>query len=102
MFPLSGHVFVKMPLRSHLSVLKEYKGSYGAYYIQDLSKQFSIMYSNSFLAAAAKISSQKTIVNLAKRAFSNVLESVTSKRFSDPLPFPFFNSMPVKRDYSGK
>ena len=25
--------FYKMPLRSHISVLKEYKGSYGAYYI---------------------------------------------------------------------
>ena len=28
----------KMPLRSHIGVLKEYKGSYGTYYIQDLSK----------------------------------------------------------------
>ena len=48
------------------------------------------MYSNSFLAAATNISSQRTIVNLAKRAFSNVIEGVTSKK------------LPVKQDYSGK
>ena len=28
-------IFMKMPLRSHISALKEYRGSYGAYYIQD-------------------------------------------------------------------
>ena len=32
--------FIKMPLRSNTSVLKEYKGSYGMYYIQDLSEWF--------------------------------------------------------------
>ena len=30
--------FIKIPLSNNTSVLKEYKGSYGVYYIQDLSK----------------------------------------------------------------
>ena len=38
-----------MSLRSHISVLKEYKGSYGAYYMQDLSI-FFIMNVGSFKA----------------------------------------------------
>ena len=33
-----SYVFIEMPLRSHFSVLKEYKGSYGVYYIQDFSE----------------------------------------------------------------
>ena len=43
-------------------MLKEYKASYAAYYIQDLSKKSFIMYSNSFLASSTKLSFCNIIV----------------------------------------
>ena len=34
----SKHAFTKMPLNNNVNVLREYKGSFGVYYIQFLSK----------------------------------------------------------------